>query len=342
MIVFGLCIILLAVLILPFFSKKVEANLEIFLFVMGVAATLTSKQMSWHLGYEALYEPIPITAAVLVFGLIFKWTRPLLDRAVSYALRTVSLPVFVAGLIILLGATASIITVVIASLILVEVISMLKLDKTHETHLVILACFATGLGAVLTPIGEPLSTIAIAKLKSWPEVDFWYLGRLLGWEVGGGILAIAILSFFFHGQLAQASLEAPKEEREEPYSQIILRAGKVYLFVMALVFLGQGFKPVIDQYVMQLSADLLYWINITSAVLDNATLTAAEISPAMDPVQVKKILMGLLLAGGMLIPGNIPNIIAASKLGISMKNWAKLGVPLGLVLMGAYFILLKL
>jgi predicted cation transporter len=42
----------------------------------------------------------------------------------------------------------------------------------------------------------------------------------------------------------------------------------------------------------------------------------------------------------MLIPGNIPNIIAASKLGISMKEWASFGVPVGLVAMALYFALL--
>ena len=51
--------------------------------------------------------------------------------------------------------------------------------------------------------------------------------------------------------------------------------------------------------------------------------------------------MGLLIAGGMLIPGNIPNIIAASKLKISSKEWARLGMPLGLVLMVLYFLVLK-
>ncbi len=29
----------------------------------------------------------------------------------------------------------------------------------------------------------------------------------------------------------------------------------------------------------------------------------------------------------MLIPGNIPNIISAGKLGITSKEWARLGVP---------------
>lgn len=342
MILLGLSVILLAVFLLPFFSKKIEANLEAFLLVMGVLAALISEQMSWHLSLEALYEPIPITLAVLLFGLLFRWTRRLLDRCVQWLLNKLSIPVFIFLLIFVLGSIASIITAIIASLLLVEVISMLRLDKKQETNIVILACFAIGLGAVLTPIGEPLSTIAIAKLKSWPEVNFWYLACLLGFEVLGGILALSFLAFFFHKSKDQEGLTAPFQEREESYPEILLRAGKVYLFVMALVFLGQGFKPVIDQHVTPLSSDLLYWINIVSAILDNATLTAAEISPAMQPIQIKKILMGLLIAGGMLIPGNIPNIIAASKLKISMKEWAKLGVPLGLALMGIYFLILKI
>ena len=91
-----------------------------------------------------------------------------------------------------------------------------------------------------------------------------------------------------------------------------------------------------------LSGDILYWINTLSAVLDNATLTAAEISQAMHPMQIKKLLMGLLIAGGMLIPGNIPNIIAASKLKIKSKEWAKLGLPLGFVLMLIFFFILEM
>ncbi len=47
---------------------------------------------------------------------------------------------------------------------------------------------------------------------------------------------------------------------------------------------------------------------------------------------------GLLISGGMLIPGNIPNIISAGKLGITSSEWAKLGVPFGLVLNAIYFV----
>jgi predicted cation transporter len=81
-------------------------------------------------------------------------------------------------------------------------------------------------------------------------------------------------------------------------------------------------------------------VNIVSAILDNATLTAAEIGPQLSMIQIKSALMGLLIAGGMLIPGNIPNIVAAGKMGITSKEWARYGVPLGLALMFIYFLIL--
>ena len=106
---------------------------------------------------------------------------------------------------------------------------------------------------------------------------------------------------------------------------------------MALIFLGEGFKPLILGYVTMIPGAGLYWINIISAVLDNATLAAAEIGPALSLQQVVGALMGLLIAGGMLIPGNIPNIIAACKLEITSAEWARTGIPLGLALMILFF-----
>jgi predicted cation transporter len=85
---------------------------------------------------------------------------------------------------------------------------------------------------------------------------------------------------------------------------------------------------------------MLYWVNTVSAILDNATLASAEITKTMSPDRINAALMGLLIAGGMLIPGNIPNIISANKLGITSKEWAKLGLPLGAVIMVVYYIIL--
>src|SRR5256712_383859 len=186
----------------------------------------------------------------------------------------------------------------------------------------------------LTPIGEPLSTIATAKLYE----DFWFLMRLLGPWIIPGIVLLGVWTAFQPLQYAGESLTEAKEQ--ETYGGVVVRAIRVYLFVMALTLLGEGFKPVIDRFVIQLDARILYWINMVSAILDNATLTAAEISPEMTLIQVRAVLMGLLISGGMLIPGNIPNIISANKLGIRSRTWARWGAPLGLALLVLYFVIL--
>ena len=95
------------------------------------------------------------------------------------------------------------------------------------------------------------------------------------------------------------------------------------------------------QTISHLSAGWLYWINTLSAVLDNATLAAIEVTPDISTRTLTFLLMSLIVSGGMLIPGNIPNIICASKLGIKSKEWAKAAVGLGAAVMIAYFVILS-
>ena len=324
-------IILLLVLVLPLVSHRIEQNLEAFLFVMGVIAALAAGVLDRHLVGLALRDPIPITVAVFVSGLLFKWLRPYLGDALVRLRTVMPMRVLVGLIVVVLGLLSSIITAIIASLVLVELISTMRFREEDESRLVVVACMAIGLGAALTPIGEPLSTIAVSKLNE----DFWYLMRLLGPLVIPGIAVLAVWSGL--RPLAYNAETLTEEEMPETYRGVIVRAARVFLFVMALVLLGEGFRPIIDRFVIGLDARLLYWINMVSAILDNATLTAAEISPRMDTEHVRAVLMGLLISGGMLIPGNIPNIIAAGKLKIRSRTWARYGVPLGLVLLIVYF-----
>ncbi|GIN40189.1 DUF1646 domain-containing protein [Heyndrickxia oleronia] len=333
----GLIIILLCVLLLPFSIKFVEHNLEIFLFIMGLAAVLVSGVLDRPLIMKALEDPIKITLAVFIAGLLFKWLQRPLEKIIQGISRAVPYPLFFALIVILLGLISSIITAIIAALILVLIVSVLRLDRKSELRLVVLACFSIGLGAALTPIGEPLSTLAISKLHA----DFFYLIHLIGPEVISAVVIFGLLA---------AILVKPKNDENglksdqsaEGYGEIIIRALKIYLFVMGLTLLGAGFEPLIKEYLLDLSPFVLYWINMISAILDNATLAAAEISPAMDGATIKAILLGLLISGGILVPGNIPNIIAAGKLKISSKEWAKFGIPVGLSAMVIYFIVLFL
>jgi Na+/H+ antiporter NhaD/arsenite permease-like protein len=126
----------------------------------------------------------------------------------------------------------------------------------------------------------------------------------------------------------------------ETLRSVIMRAVKVFGFVSALVLLGTGLQPLIEWFLIKVPALALYWINMISAVLDNATLTAIEINAQMVLPKIIAVVMGLLIAGGMLIPGNIPNIVAAGRLKISMKEWAKSGIPIGIVMLTVFFVIL--
>lgn len=359
--VVGLSIILLLVLFLPF-TKFVERNLEVFLFIMGIAAVIVSQVFSWPLVKEALIHPISITLAVLFAGLLFRWFQAPIEKGIVWISKVMPYRLFIALFVIVLGLLSSVITAIIAAIILVAVVSVLQLDRKSEIRLVVLACFAIGLGAVLTPIGEPLSTIVVSKLNK----DFFYLLKLVGASVIPVVIIFGVLAAFMikprkpfelsgkseiaaglelkeESQESEASADSkPNQSEKESYAEIIIRSLKIYLFVMALTFLGAGFEPFIEAYILDLSPRLMYWINMVSAILDNATLAAAEISPAMNDETIKDILMGLLISGGMLIPGNIPNIIAAGKLKITSSEYARFAFPIGLAAMVLYFIVILL
>jgi len=100
-------------------------------------------------------------------------------------------------------------------------------------------------------------------------------------------------------------------------------------------------RPLVDEYISRMPHWALFWINSISAIVDNATLTAAEIGPLLTRVQQRSILMGLLISGGILIPGNIPNIVAAGRLGITSREWARVGLLAGLPLMVICFVVLR-
>jgi predicted cation transporter len=336
----GLILIIIAVLVLPFSVKKVEEELEIFLFIMGCLAVTISKIWSWHLIIEALKEPIPISLTVLSMGFLFKFTRKKIAKIARSLIKKFKPEFVVFSITLTLGLSSSIITAIIASLIFSEIISIMKFKRDYEIKLTVLTCFAIGTGAALTPVGEPLSTIVVSKLKGEPHnADFFYLIKNLAEWIIPLLLLFSILSSIGASKNL-SNEEGLQEEYIESNKTIIYRAFKVYIFVMALVFLGNGINPLTNIFVTNLKPEILYWINSISAILDNATLAAAEIVPSLTDRQITFIIMGLIISGGFLIPGNIPNIICASKLNIKSKEWAKYGLIFGIPVMILCFIFL--
>ncbi len=356
----GLFVIFCAVLVLPFSVKKIEENLELFLFACGVVAltlagfaALPGETTGWTpaIVIEALTSPLDIASVggipigivqiVLVVGLLIYCFHHRLEQAINGLVESFSLRLVVPLLIIVLGLLSSIVSAILAAIILVEIVNALPLVKEAKIEITVIACFAIGLGAGLTPLGEPLTTIVISKLSGDPyNAGFFFLVDKLAIYIVPTVIVLGVLGLVAlkKRQGDETNLKCTVER--EDLREVLLRAGKVYLFIMALVFLGEGFKPLILNYIVLIPPEALYWVNMVSAVLDNATLAAAEISPALSLSQITGALLGLLIAGGMLIPGNIPNIISAGKMGITSKEWARIGLPLGLVLMTVFFFIL--
>lgn len=332
----GLIILLLIILFLPFFVKVVEHNLEYFLFMMGIIGVIISKQMSLDLFEHILKNHLLyyITFAVLIAGILFFFFRNRINRMIELLTQKISVQFFIFVVVIILGLSSSFITAIIASLLLTEIMHHVPLDRNSKLKVIVFACFAIGFGAALTPVGEPLATITISKLKT----EFFYLAKLIGLEIFVTILLMALLAAF----VVKKANKIEKDEfveSAEGIKDVFIRAFKVFVFVFALELLGTAFKPLIDLYIIKLDAKILYWVNMISAIVDNATLAAAEISKNMTDEQVRAIILGMIVSGGMLIPGNIPNIISAGKFKIKSKEWARLGVPIGFVLMVVYFVL---
>jgi len=357
----GLVLVALMVLVLPFKVKWCEHNLEVFFLIMGILAVTISGQWCFELIIDALKAPVMISSlpigifqVVLVFGLlIYFFNRPFY-RGIQFVVKKLGVKIFIFVLVLVLGLISSLMSVIVTSVILAEIVAALPIDRKDKIKLVVIACFAVGLGAVLTPLGEPMSTILVQRLSGPPyNAGFtWPIGHFAIFIVP----AVAVLAVFgaiwvsrkspvaaavqtADGASSQASASdpAPIIEYSETMKTVIMRAVRVFAFVAALVLLGEGLKPLIVWFFTKIPAAALYWINIISAVLDNATLTAIEISPEMGLSQIICVVMGLLIAGGMLIPGNIPNIVAAGRLKISMKEWAVLGLPIGMVILAVYF-----
>lgn len=338
--ILGLAAVMLMTLILPFSVKIVEEEIEFFLFVMGVLAVSISKAWSWHLIFDAIKEPVPITIAVLVMGLLFKVFRKKISSLLKILKNKMSPNKLVFSIVLFLGFFSSVITAIISAIILSEIVTLLKFKKEFEVKMVVFACFAIGIGAALTPIGEPLSTIIVSKLKGEPHhANFLYLIKNLAkWIIPGVFVFSWLASKGASDNISKE--EGLVEDYVETSKTVTFRALKVYIFVMALVLLGAGISPLADKFISKMPVEILFWVNSISAVLDNATLAATEITSTLTDRQITFIVMGLIVSGGMLIPGNIPNIICASKLNIKSKEWAKLGLPYGTVFMILYFVVL--
>jgi len=324
-------VFLVLLIALPILSKKVEHNLELFFLAMAVAGATLEGLWSWHLLKEALlhpvavyqpgigYIPIGITQVVLAAGLVFYALRHKMAEKADALAR----PAVIAGLIFGLGLSSSVISAVVAAAIMAELLGFANAPHAYKARAAVYGAFAIGAGAALLPIGEPLSTIAVAKLKQ----GFFFLVDVLFDAVFIIVAFFALYAYFSLKRLRQPGVEVVPYEPE--LKEVITRAVKIFIFIFALTILGEFFKP-LAVAVAELGREYLYVFGLLSAVADNATLVAALVTPEMAVETLRSFIISLVIAGGLTIPGNVPNIVMAGVLKIGFKEWIKLALPVGI------------
>ncbi len=328
-------LVIVVVLLGPVFIKAIERNVELFFLLIGVLTACVMGRFDATLVRAALSEPLSFTAAVLVFGATFRLLRDYLDQLLRRIIRLLDPRILCFCLAIILGFLAAIITPVVSALVFVEAISLLRCDRRTEVLAAVFACFAIGFGAGLTPLGMPGIAVVLRSLHA----DFWYLARLLGPFVVVGVILAAVPLLFLPFSSSEP-LDTPAV-KDSWGIVLLIRPGKVYVFIAGLVALSDGLRPVVNAYIHRLPEGLLFWMNTLSAVVNNSTMAAVEISPSLSMNQQRAALLGLLISGGALVTGNIPNIVAASRLGITSREWAKIGLGTGGLLLILCFAVLR-
>ena len=320
-------LVIVLVLLGPVFIEAIERNVELFFLLVGVLTACIMGQFSAALVWAALREPLSFTLAVLVFGATFRLLRDYLDQLLRRVIRVLHLPIVCFCLVIILGFLAAFITPVVSALVFAEAISLLRCDRWAEIAATVFACFAIGFGAGLTPLGMPGIAVVLRSLHA----DFWYLAHLLGPFIVVGVTLAALPILFL--PFGSAKPLDTTDGKDSWSTVLLIRPGKVYVFIAGLVALSDGLRPVVDAYIHRFPNGLLFWMNASSAVINNSTLAVVEIGPSLSMNQQRAAFLGLLISGGALITGNIPNIVAASRLGITSREWAKIGLGTGTLLM---------
>ena len=261
---------------------------------------------------RAAEVPLGITLTVIVADVVFGRMRGLMDRALGRIQARVARPWLCGGAVLVIALLSAMLTAIVAALMLAELVELMRLEPRARSRVAVAGCFAIGLGSSLTPLG--------GRFRRLPQA-VW------GWASAGcsrcsrrsccrGCWPCHRRRVFYNqrrrsGASASAAALTLVLIRESVVRAVI-RGLKIYGFIAGLVLVGDAFAPLAARYVPMFGHSALFWANTISAAMDNATLAALEVH-TMDPARAREAIIALLVAGGMLIPGNIPNIVAAAR-----------------------------
>ena len=334
-------LVAVCLLVMPLAVRWVESHLELFLLAIGAVAVTISGGWSGQLVRHTLSAPVYVSFIVVVVSVIFNNYSRYIFRVLFAFFRALEPRYSFALLIFLLGMTSSLVSVTVSALVLAEVLKVVNLEHDTMVKITVFACYAIGLGAVLTPLAEPMGLVISQALAGPPHhADFFFLLRhFWGW-ITPAVCLLAVAAGYT-ARHAGTTLQMHIREDKETYSSILHRTGHIYMFVAALTLISAGLRPLAQSTITHLGGKVLFLANAVSVIIDNATLAAIEIVPSISMNDLTCMIIGLAAFGSMLVQGNLPNIVAAEKLGIKGRQWAAVAVPTGLLLMAGYFVALS-
>src|SRR5271154_5411489 len=121
-------VILLFLLLGPLAIHFIERNIEAYCLIIGIVAVTLGGIWTVHLVKQAVTEPLEISAAVVVAGLIFNLLRSRFDRFFARLRGNVSRPILTFLSIFVIAMLSSLITAIVAALVLVETVGLLRLQ----------------------------------------------------------------------------------------------------------------------------------------------------------------------------------------------------------------------
>jgi predicted cation transporter len=239
----GLIPIFVAVLLGPLLIKRIQRNLEAFLFLMGVCAVAVSR--SWNIGIveDAVQEPVVlgIVLSGLLAGLIAHYIRPDFLWSISnILLDRITMKVIFLEIVVVLGLLAAIITPILSFFVLVEAVNHLPLTRKTRVKITIFGCLSIFLGAALALVDGPSSLIAITKMQgALPSQGFLPL-ELQSLYIILSIMVLGLISIFFAEEKVNA-IEKQTCEKVSAHKCIAIWSARVCMFTGALLLIGVAF-----------------------------------------------------------------------------------------------------
>ena len=79
-----------------------------------------------------------------------------------------------------------------------------------------------------------------------------------------GVVALALFGAIYLGNKISGNIEQCVHENVVGIRSVMMRAARVYVFVFALMLLGEGFTPLVIWHFARMPPHVPYWVNMIS------------------------------------------------------------------------------